>query len=127
MASSFDPGALLGASYPLDGGLRVRLRLARTSDVPAIRALIEEREGSVDEMQLARLVSFDPRTRVVLCATALVDSAETLVGVGAIECRDDGEHPEPELLIVSAGSRQELAELLAGALIGRAVQIAQAA
>ena len=29
MESGFDPGALLGHSFSLEGGLRVRLRLAR--------------------------------------------------------------------------------------------------
>ena len=98
MARSFDPGALLGGSFTLDDDVRVRLRLARSSDSAMIRDLVA-RVGSRRELQLARLVHFDPRHRAVICATALIDSTETLVGVGAIDLDGTG---EPEVVIVDA-------------------------
>jgi len=114
---SFDPGALLGSSFTLDGGVRVRLRLARTSDSALIRGLVARVGTPAAELELARLVHFDPRLRVVICATALIDSTETLIGVGAIDLGGTG---EPELLIVDAEYSQALTELLTAALKGRA-------
>jgi hypothetical protein len=70
-------------------------------------------------------VQFDPRRRCVICATALIDGAETLVGVGAIQL--DTERPaEPETLVATGEHAVDVAELLTGALIGRAVRAAQA-
>lgn len=117
MAQSFDPGALLGSSYVLDDGLRVRLRLARSSDSALIRGLLGRLGRQPDALELARLVHFDPRRRCIICATALIDSAETLVGVGAIDLDRPG---EPEIMIVDARHGDGLSELLFAALLGRA-------
>ena len=117
MPRSFDPGALLGSSFTLDGGVRVRLRLARTSDSWLIRGLMARAGTRAEELEVARLVHFDPRLRAVICATALIDSTETLIGVGAIDL--DGSD-EPEVLIVDAEHSQTLTELLTAALKGRA-------
>lgn len=117
MAHSFDPGALLGSSFTLDSGVRVRLRLARSSDSGLIRDLVARVGTRPEELELARLVHFDPRRRVVLCATALIDSTERLVGVGAIELDGAG---APEVVIVDAEQSEALTELLAAALAGRA-------
>ncbi len=66
------------------------------------------------ELSLARLVSFDLLERLVLCATALIDSRETVLGVGAIEL----ERPaEPTLVVVDAHQTDGLAELLSDALV----------
>ena len=117
MAHSFDPGALLGSSFTLDSGVRVRLRLARSSDSALIRDLVARVGTRPEELELARLVHFDPRRRVVICATALIESTETLVGVGAIELDGTG---EPEVVIVDGEHAEALTELLAAALHGRA-------
>ena len=113
MAERFESGALLGHVYTLRGGLPVRLRLARSSDAPAVRALLE-RQGRTGDLEPARLVHFDPRRRYVLCATGLVDKTEVLLGVGAISL--DGAR-EPDLLVVDAERRAEVTELLRGALV----------
>jgi hypothetical protein len=123
VARSFDPGALLGSSFTLDNGVRVRLRLARGSDSALIRGLVARLGSRPEELELARLVHFDPRRRAVICATGLIDSTETLVGVGAIEL--DGTS-EPELVIVDAEESEALTELLAAALAGRATAAAGA-
>jgi hypothetical protein len=121
---SFDPGALLGNSYVLDGGLRVRLRLARSSDAGAIHALVERQGLDPEDLQTARLVHFDPRRRYVLCATSLICSAETLVGVAAIELESGGSD-QPDTVIVDEAHSAELSELLTSALVGRASTFAR--
>jgi hypothetical protein len=125
VAETFHPGALLGSSFALDNHVRVRLRLARGSDVPLIRALVARQGTRPEDLEMARLVHFDPRRRAVLCATALIDSTETLVGVGAVELDGTG---EPELVIVDAAYAEPLSQLLAAALAARvAVAVASRA
>jgi len=127
----FDPGALLGRSYPLADGVRVCLRMARPSDSGPIRALAERQlgddasaPGRIASLELARLVSFDPRRRCVMCATALVEGGERLLGVGAVEL--DGEHAgRPQAVFVDPESPEGLRELLNGALVGRASALAR--
>jgi len=135
VASGFDPGALLGGSYPLEDGTRIRLRLARVSDGPAIRALIAaeaERGGAgvehawrSGELEVARLIHFDPRRHCVLAAMALIDGRETLVGVGSIPL-DGPDEFDPEILVVHPRVGFGLAELMTAALVGRAQAIARA-
>src|SRR5581483_6798624 len=84
---AIDPGALLSRTYPLDGGPRVRLRLAHHGDAPAMRELLAARGQDVGEVEMARLVRADPRERVVLCATAPLNGTEALVGFGALDLR----------------------------------------
>lgn len=112
MADSFTLGALLGHVYPLDDGSCVRLRLARSSDIEAVRDLLS---GRGLELDAARLVHFDPRRSYVICATALIDGTEQLVGIGAIAL--DGDAAAPQLLIVEDDHAGEVAPLLGRALI----------
>jgi hypothetical protein len=114
----FNPVALLGGSYHVRDGFRVRLRMARSSDVVPVRALLERSRGA-RELELIPLVQFDPRRRCVICATALIDGAETLVGVGSIALDGDGP-PDPETLIVADEHADEVGVLLADALAARA-------
>jgi len=125
MEPSFDPGALLARSYVLPRGPRVCLRLARVRDLPAIAQLLERQGIEPDELELARLVRFDPRRRVVICAAALVGCTETIVGIGAIEL---GNVPsgQPDQLVVDSHLTDGLDELLTRALIGRARALAGA-
>lgn len=115
MAESFESGTLLGHVYTLRDGLPVRLRLARSSDAPAIHDLLDQRRDGGSELEPAQLVHFDPRRRYVLCATGLIDGAERLLGVGTI--RLDGT-TEPEWLVVAEESPPELTSLLRRALVG---------
>jgi hypothetical protein len=87
-----DPGALLGRTWSLDSGLRVRLRLARRSDVTAIRALLDRCGVEASDLQIERLVRADPRREVGLCAMAPLDGREELVGIGAIAFEDGEPH-----------------------------------
>jgi hypothetical protein len=125
MVYGFDPGALLARSYALPRGPRVCLRLARVRDLPSVRALLRRQGIEPDELELARLMRSDPRRRLVICATALIDSAETVVGIGAIEL--DGESDLlPSRLLVDDQITDGLAPLLCEALVGRARALVRA-
>lgn len=88
----------LDRTYVLDDGQRVRVRLARSSDAAPIRELAARRRFDADPLEVARLTRFDPRRRLVICATALIGVRDTLVGVGAIGLAP-GDDFEPETLI----------------------------
>src|SRR5205807_8066139 len=97
--------------------------MARSSDLLPIRALLAERHAD-RESELVPLVQFDPRRRCVICATALIDSAERLVGVGSIDLDGDSA-TEPETVLVAGEHAEEIAALLADALRFRAAHAAQ--
>lgn len=118
MPESFTPGALLGHVYELDDGTCVRLRLARGSDIRALRELLER---DSQDLSVARLLHFDPRREYVLCATALLDRRETLLGIGAIKL--DGEGTEPDLLVINDRAGEQLRSLLRDALIATASSV----
>jgi hypothetical protein len=123
MAPNSDFGYLLGRTHRLENGLRVRLRLARSSDAPVIAELLEIVGVPAAELVRASLVRHDPRRRLVLCATALIDSTETLIGVGAIDLErgDAG----PELLVLDPRFPGAVGELMSDVLIGRARALAR--
>jgi hypothetical protein len=117
MADSIDSGALLSRSYALPHGPRVRLRLVRRRDLPALAGLLAQRGVEASELELTRLVRFDPTQRTVLCATAFVGGTETVVGVGAIELTADA---VPDTVVVDERLTEGLGELLGAALTQRA-------
>jgi hypothetical protein len=100
--------------HTLPSGLRVRLRLTRSSDRTGICSLLEGGSGPGGLEPIA-LTRFDPRRRLVVCATALLDGHETVVGVGSIELGA----PAPDVLI--ADERADgVGDLVARALVERA-------
>jgi hypothetical protein len=117
MTDPIDTGALLTRTWALPAGPRVRLRYARRTDVPGLRALLEQRGIEPTDVALNRLVRYDPTRRAVICATAPVDGTELIVGVGAIDLDPDA---EPDALVVDEALTEGLGELLASALVGRA-------
>lgn len=121
MADDFDPGALMGRFYTLPTGMRVRLRLARTGDRIGIAALLERLGADHDELEATRLALSDPRREVVICATALVEGTERVVGIGAIEIGAR----TPSRLIIDPRA-EGLEPLLGDALVGRARALARA-
>jgi hypothetical protein len=125
MVERLDPGALLARYYTLSRGPRVCLRLVRSRDADGIRRLCERAGITLGELELARLVNFDPGTRIVLCATALIDSAETVLGVGAIELGHDLELV-PRLVVADEELTDGLAALLRDALVGYASVLVRA-
>jgi hypothetical protein len=117
MSEPIDTGALLTRTYELAAGPRVRLRLARRSDLRALRALLEQRGVEATELELERLLRYHPGRRTVICATAPVDGTELLVGVGAIALEPDA---EPDTIVVDERLTDGLGDLLYRALVGRA-------
>jgi hypothetical protein len=111
---------MLGGSYQLEDGTRVRLRLARGSDGRAVGKLLGDR--ATQDVTLRGLVHFDPRQRSVVCATALIDGHETLVGIGSVQLGKPGVEPE---LILADEQMPAVRELLADALSSRAAAVAR--
>jgi hypothetical protein len=105
---------MLSRSYELPSGPRVRLRLARPTDLTGIRALLAQHDVEATDLELHRLVRYDPRERLVICAMAPIRGAETLVGVGAITL--DGASA-PDAIVVDGRLTDGLAQLLADALV----------
>ena len=132
MAANFSPGPLLGQTFALTEGVGVRLRLARFGDWPAIAELMTRQGAELvpDAPEAQKLVQFDPRRCYVLCACALIDSTERLVGVGAIDMTTDGTG-EPDVVIVDPELAEitdpQASEALTGLLWGALVGAAQAA
>jgi cytosine/adenosine deaminase-related metal-dependent hydrolase len=112
---AIDPGALLARSYPLPDGGRVRLRLLRRSDAAAVRVLLATAWAVPDDLELLRLLRFDPRRRLAIAAVSL--RAETLLGAGAIDLAPGA---EPDLIVVDPDHGAALEELIAGVLRARA-------
>lgn len=123
MAERRDPGALLAHYHPLPRGPRVCLRLARPRDLAGVADLCAREGRPVDQLFLARLVSFELLSQLVLCATALVDSTEMVLGVGAVELDRPA---EPTLVVVDEARTEGLDELLSEALITHATALVQA-
>jgi hypothetical protein len=85
-------------------------------DAGAIRSLLIGQGVDLDELELARLVRFDPRCRAVICASALIGPTETIVGIGAI----DLDAQTPDLVLVDDEAGEGLRQLVADALASRA-------
>jgi hypothetical protein len=110
-----DRRARVVRTHTMSDGARVRLRLARARDEEALRALLARCAPHRDDVDAGRLARFDPRHAVVIFATALVDSSQEVVGVGAVGL----DQAEPPDVVVDEHHDGELAELLQGALEGR--------
>ena len=74
-----DP-VLLTGSHTLANGVRVRLRLPHTGDRAALANLHDRLGLEAGELELRRLLHFDPRSRRAVCAFAWIGGVETLAG-----------------------------------------------
>ena len=63
---------------------------------PLVIALLERRGLPADELDVRRLLAFDPARRHVLCALAPLDGSEVLAGIGAIDFGADA----PDVLVI---------------------------
>jgi hypothetical protein len=73
---------LLLAAHKLPTGPRVRLRLPHVGDAAAARPLLERLGLEASELELRRLLRFDPcGPDGVVCASAFLDGREQLVGL----------------------------------------------
>jgi hypothetical protein len=108
--------------HVLSDGTAVSLRPARARDLEALGSLAERNGVMCEELELARLVRSDSSQRLVLCASTVVDAAETVVGVGFIELERSSTMPSMVLVDPSVGAG--LSRLVADALIDRARELA---
>ena len=106
----------LRRTFPVPGGPSVRLRMAGPSDRALLAALLESRGLPASELELRRLLAFDPARRHVLCALAPVDGTEVLAGFGAIDVGEDA----PDTLLIDERFSPGLGELLGRVLVERA-------
>ena len=105
----------LRRTFPIPGGPPVRMRMAGPSDRAQAAALLERRGLTAEDIDIRRLLAFDPARRHVLCALALLDGTEVLAGLGAIDFGEDA----PDVLVVDDRFGPALSELLGRVLIER--------
>src|SRR5205807_3602765 len=77
-------GVLLTQSHPLRDGSRVRLRLPHATDRAGLVALHGRVGAPLDEVRMTRILRFDPRACISVCATMLSGLHEVLVAYGHV-------------------------------------------
>lgn len=75
----------LDATTSLPDGRRLRLRLPQAADRDRIAALHDRIGVTIDELELARALRFDPLRRAVVCAVLWDRDHETVVGWAAAD------------------------------------------
>jgi hypothetical protein len=89
--------------------------MAGPSDRALVAALLERRGLDPGELEVQRLLAFDPARRHVLCALAPLDGADVLAGFGAIDAGAE----DPDVLVVDERFGPGLADVLGRVLIER--------
>jgi len=115
--------SMFGRLHRLDGGLRVRVRLARPSDQPLVADLLERLGFQPSHSLLLDVMRLDPHRRAVVCATALVGGTERVVGFGAVDLQSAS---APATVVAEPEHGRELIRLLRGGLRARAQLTAHA-
>ena len=104
---------MLATSYDLEDGSRVRLRLARPTDVPLVCDFLagDSAEADVSDELVRRFTYYDPREHVVLAATMLDGGRERIVALGDAAFDDP-----PEVVVGDGLEDSRLADLMAEAV-----------
>jgi hypothetical protein len=76
---------LLTRTHPLPDGTRVRLRLPHAGDRAGLVALHERVGAPLDDVRMSRILRFDPRACLSVCATMLSGLTEVLVAYGHVD------------------------------------------
>ena len=105
----------LRRTFPVPGGPPVRLRLAGPSDRAPVTALLQARGVPADELDVRRLLAYDPARRHVLCALAPLDGSEVLAGIGAIDFGAEA----PDVLVIDERFSPGLSDVLGRVLVER--------
>jgi hypothetical protein len=105
---------LLTSSHPLPNGIRVRLRLPHSGDREGLVALHDRLGAPLDDVRLTRILRFDPRACVSVCATTLQGQTEVLVAYGSVD--RDG---TSSLVVADEASAPGVSELVRAALAER--------
>ena len=108
--------AALTRTHRLAGGLRVRLRLARPGDEAPLADFLGQLGFDPSTPELVDLIRFDPHQRALICATALIDGREQLLGFGLI---DTGTPRAPATVVADSAHGPDLIRLLRDALRDR--------
>lgn len=110
-----DPGTLMATTHAVGGNLRVRLRLTRPTDAPAVRSFLERLSPEtrrrrflhamphVPEAIARRFTFYDPRRRLVVVATSFEDGCDQIVGLADVAHIETG---LAELAVVVDDDRQ---------------------
>jgi hypothetical protein len=77
-----------------------------------VTALVARTGAQYSDLDVARLVRFDPRQRMVICASELFEGTELVVGAGAIRLDSDW----PEVLVADQRLGEELGVLMCDSL-----------
>jgi hypothetical protein len=102
---------LLTRTHPLPDGSRVRLRLPHAADRAGLTALHERLGAPLDDVRMGRILRFDPRACLSVCATMLTGSTEVLVAYGHIDRSGEG-----SLVVADEQLAPGVSELVAAAL-----------
>ena len=106
-------------TFALASGPRVRVRLGMPRDAGRVASLLGDLGVEASELDLRRLLTYDPSRRRVALAFAPMDGRDVLVGLGAIELRPDA---EVDTLLVDDRVADGLRDFLAGLLAQRAAR-----
>jgi hypothetical protein len=105
---------LLTRTHPLPDGDRVRLRLPQAGDRAGVVALHERLGAPLDDVRMSRILRFDPRACLSVCATMLAGHGEVLVAYGHVD--RDG---TSSLVVADEALAPGVTELVAAALAER--------
>lgn len=121
-----DPGALVYRTVRLRGGEQVRLRVARPTDAELVHEFIERLVGTSSELRHVvgaidvngrfahELLHFDPRQRMLVCATTWIGGHEHLLGLGEVVFH--GPRAEARLTVDTAWRKRGVGTALIDAL-----------
>lgn len=92
----------MATTHEVDGGLRVRLRLARPSDGERVRTFLESLSAEtrhrrffpampqVTERLVRHFTFYDPRERLIVVAAAMAEGSERIVGMADVALAETG-------------------------------------
>ena len=103
---------LLNSTTTLPDGARLRVRLPQAIDRAGLRALHERLGLHLEDLDIARVLRFDPRAVTVGCASVWDGATETVVGYGAIYPHAE----DPHLLVCDEAAAPGVRDALTDAL-----------
>ena len=128
-----DPGAMLASTHDLGDGLRVRLRLTRPTDAELVRSFLERLSPEtrarrflapppeVTAGMVQHFTFYDPRRRMMLAATCLIDGHEELIGLADLTFASTG-LAEVGVVVADESQGRGIGRLLAEAVAATAIQ-----